>query len=163
MAPICTAAQTEQRRTVCRATSPRCSVYGDGPDFHFDYYNSFVIQPMLLDIYASTGVWGGGLARCDIGVAGEEREWDALAPGVVRRAVRYAEVQERLIAPDGSFPPLGRSLAYRCALAAEQMSDAFAHADKPFLPFVAAAPSSCSRSWQRPAGSRRRCRPVRYY
>src|SRR5690349_16932740 len=25
-------------------------VYGDGPEFHFDYYNSFVIQPMLLDI-----------------------------------------------------------------------------------------------------------------
>ena len=151
MAPTCTTAHTEQSRTVCRATSLRCSVYGDGPDFHFDYYNSFVIQPILLDIYASTGV------------AGEEREWDALAPGVVRRAVRYAEVQERLIAPDGSFPPLGRSLAYRCALAAEQMPDAFAHAEKPFLPFAAAAPSSCSRSWQRPAGSRRRCRPVRYY
>src|SRR5438067_1218028 len=25
-------------------------VYGDGPFFHWDYYNSFVIQPMLLDI-----------------------------------------------------------------------------------------------------------------
>ena len=24
--------------------------YGDGPDFHFDYYNSFVIHPMLLDV-----------------------------------------------------------------------------------------------------------------
>ena len=24
-------------------------VYGDGPPFHWDYYNSFVIQPMLLD------------------------------------------------------------------------------------------------------------------
>jgi hypothetical protein len=23
--------------------------YGDGPDFHWDYYNSFVIQPMLLE------------------------------------------------------------------------------------------------------------------
>ena len=24
--------------------------YGDGPPFHWDYYNSFVIQPMLLDV-----------------------------------------------------------------------------------------------------------------
>jgi hypothetical protein len=24
--------------------------YGDGPEFHFDYYNSFVIHPMILDI-----------------------------------------------------------------------------------------------------------------
>ena len=25
-------------------------IYGDGPVFHWDYYNSFVIQPMLLDV-----------------------------------------------------------------------------------------------------------------
>ena len=25
-------------------------IYGDGPEFHWDYYNSFVIQPMILDI-----------------------------------------------------------------------------------------------------------------
>jgi hypothetical protein len=25
-------------------------MYGDGPEFHWDYYNSFVIQPMMLDI-----------------------------------------------------------------------------------------------------------------
>ena len=30
------------------------------------------------------------------------------------RITRWAEVQERLVAPDGSYPPLGRSLAYRC-------------------------------------------------
>lgn len=24
--------------------------YGDGPNFHFDYYNSYVIQPMLMDV-----------------------------------------------------------------------------------------------------------------
>ena len=29
------------------------------------------------------------------------------------RARRYAEVQERLIAPDGSFPSIGRSTCYR--------------------------------------------------
>jgi hypothetical protein len=33
-------------------------MYGDGPEFHWDYYNSFVIQPMLveaLDVVASEG------------------------------------------------------------------------------------------------------------
>jgi hypothetical protein len=24
--------------------------YGDGPEFHWDYYNSFVIHPMLVDV-----------------------------------------------------------------------------------------------------------------
>jgi hypothetical protein len=32
---------------------------------------------------------------------------------VLQRARRYAEIQERLIAPDGTFPSLGRSTAYR--------------------------------------------------
>src|SRR5262249_7740332 len=30
-------------------------VYGDGPEFHWDYYNSFVIQPMLLDVVETLG------------------------------------------------------------------------------------------------------------
>ena len=25
-------------------------MYGDGPEFHFDYYNSYVIQPMLVEV-----------------------------------------------------------------------------------------------------------------
>jgi len=32
----------------------------------------------------------------------------------VTRAKRYAAIQERLIAPDGSFPAIGRSITYRC-------------------------------------------------
>jgi len=74
--------------------------YGDGPLFHWDYYNSFVIHPMLVDVLASVG--DGSHA------------WKALVPTVHARAKRYAAVQERLIAPDGSYPLLGRSLAYRC-------------------------------------------------
>jgi hypothetical protein len=73
--------------------------YGDGPEFHWDYYNSFVIHPMLLDV----------LDAC----AEEHRAWKELAGRVEPRARRYAAVQERFIAPDGSFPPIGRSLAYR--------------------------------------------------
>ena len=73
--------------------------YGDGPAFHWDYYNSFVIHPMLLDV----------LDACRDEVAA----WKDLANRVDQRARRYAAVQERLIAPDGSFPAIGRSLAYR--------------------------------------------------
>jgi hypothetical protein len=75
-------------------------VYGDGPAFHWDYYNSFVIQPMLLDVLA---------------VCGDTREaWRAMRAPAAARARRYAAIQERLVAPDGSFPALGRSIAYRC-------------------------------------------------
>jgi len=73
--------------------------YGDGPDFHFDYYNSFVIHPMLLDVLDALGE--------------ENPAWKELATRELQRARRYAAVLERLIAPDGSFPPIGRSLAYR--------------------------------------------------
>ena len=73
--------------------------YGDGEAFHFDYYNSFVIQPMLVDVLTV-------LRRRD-------SRYDAAYDAVLHRARRYAEVQERLIAPDGTFPPLGRSLTYR--------------------------------------------------
>jgi len=40
--------------------------------------------------------------------------WAPLREAVEKRARRYAAIQERLVGPDGSFPPLGRSLAYRC-------------------------------------------------
>lgn len=73
--------------------------YGDGPQFHWDYYNSFVIQPMLLDV----------LDVC----RDQSAAWKDLAGRVQQRARRYAAVLERLIAPDGTFPPIGRSLAYR--------------------------------------------------
>ncbi len=86
-------------------------VYGDGPLFHWDYYNSFVIHPMLLDIlrvvnHFSTAHEGFYVTHASGG-------WVDLHQRELPRARRYAEVLERLIAPDGTFPPLGRSLAYR--------------------------------------------------
>ncbi len=74
--------------------------YGDGPAFHWDYYNSFVIHPMLVDLVET--------------LADEQREWAAMRETILRRAVRHAAVLERLISPEGTFPPIGRSLAYRC-------------------------------------------------
>jgi hypothetical protein len=75
-------------------------VYGDGPRFHWDYYNSFVIQPMLLDVLRNIGQ--------------HSRSWDSFLPDTLERAKRYAAIQERLIAPDGSYPVVGRSVTYRC-------------------------------------------------
>lgn len=74
-------------------------IYGDGPAFHWDYYNSFVIQPMLLAVIEATSK--------------ASRAWEALYPAVVTRAIRYAAIQERLISPEGTYPGIGRSLAYR--------------------------------------------------
>ncbi|HWA26527.1 MAG TPA: DUF2264 domain-containing protein [Lacunisphaera sp.] len=75
-------------------------MYGDGPEFHWDYYNSFVIQPMLVEA---------------LGFVGDEApEWAAFRDQARARLTRWAAIQERLIAPDGSYPIIGRSIAYRC-------------------------------------------------
>lgn len=73
--------------------------YGDGPEFHWDYYNSFVIQPMLWEVVEVCARKGLPLG--------------AHLPLVETRARRYAAVQERLISPEGTFPVMGRSAAYR--------------------------------------------------
>ncbi len=73
--------------------------YGDGAFFHFDYYNSFVIHPMLLTVL-------GVLVKHD----------PQFAPALkieLERATRFAAIQERLIGPDGIFPSIGRSTTYR--------------------------------------------------
>lgn len=74
-------------------------MYGDGPVFHWDYYNSFVIQPMMIDILRTLVEAG----------MDEKRNYET----VLKRAKRYAAIQERLISPEGTYPPIGRSLAYR--------------------------------------------------
>lgn len=74
-------------------------VYGDGQEFHFDYYNSYVIQPFLLDIL-------------EVVRPGSDF-YTAMYERVRKISQRYAAIQERLIAPDGTFPVVGRSIAYR--------------------------------------------------
>lgn len=74
-------------------------LYGDGPEFHWDYYNSFVIQPMLVDILGELMKHG--------------KKYEQIAETVIKRAKRYADIQERLISPEGTFPAIGRSLPYR--------------------------------------------------
>jgi len=73
--------------------------YGDGPEFHWDYYNSYVIQPMLLEVLRVCAAQSNALGR--------------LRPQTLAQAQRYAVVQERMISPEGSYPVMGRSSAYR--------------------------------------------------
>jgi len=71
-------------------------IYGDGPEFHFDYYNSFVIHPMLLDIVATF-----------------PNTFSDIQQMVMARSKRYAAILERMISPEGTFPMVGRSICYR--------------------------------------------------
>ena len=93
--------------TVRLMTALRCfqdwyagdGMYGDGPLFHFDYYNSFVIQPMYVDL---------------VNLMTDERgEISGMRDAVNARAARYASILERLIGPEGSYPVVGRSITYR--------------------------------------------------
>lgn len=76
-------------------------VYGDGQEFHADYYNSFVIAPMLADI-------------CEVLIRHQMLTNDEYQEQI-RRQTRYAAILERQIMPDGSFPVCGRSICYRYA------------------------------------------------
>ena len=67
--------------------------------FHFDYYNSFVIHPMSVQVLEVAIKYYPDKAA-DLKKAR-------------KRYTRYAECQERLISPEGTFPAFGRSLAYR--------------------------------------------------
>lgn len=74
-------------------------VYGDGAMLHCDYYNSFVIQPMYVDLVKL--------------FADKSPEIGAMRETVIARASRYASVLERMIGPEGSYPVVGRSICYR--------------------------------------------------
>ncbi len=74
-------------------------VYGDGPMFHWDYYNSFVIQPMLTDLVRLMG--------------DQHPEIEKMREDVLSRASRYASELERMIGPEGNYPIIGRSICYR--------------------------------------------------
>jgi hypothetical protein len=86
-------------------------LYGDGPEFHWDYYNSFVIQPYIRTILPIIAV--------------ADKSYVVMQEKFNKIAGRYAVILERLIGQDGSYPAIGRSIAYRCGafhhLAAESL------------------------------------------
>lgn len=77
------------------------SFYKDGREFHMDFYNSLVIHPYLALLHEHfrehPSIRPGA---CDVA-----RQWE--------RAARQAEILERFISPEGTFPAVGRSLGYR--------------------------------------------------
>lgn len=78
--------------------------YSDGPDFAFDFYNSYVLHPMhveCLEIATKSGtqkIWN--VPQADFNTA-------------ITRMQRYGAILERLISPEGTFPVYGRSITYR--------------------------------------------------
>lgn len=76
--------------------------YGDGPSFHFDFYNSYVIHPMLTDILTilkKHNLKGGEFLDVHL-----------------KRLSHYSQQLERLISPEGAYPVIGRSMLYRTAV-----------------------------------------------
>lgn len=74
-------------------------LFSDGNHFSLDYYNSFVIQPFLIDILDA--------------VRDNDPSFDWFSASMDKIAARYTEIQERTINSDGSFPVYGRSIVYR--------------------------------------------------
>jgi hypothetical protein len=74
-------------------------LYSDGMSFHLDYYNSIVIQPYLSTM---------------LDVLNEKRKSYATETANVKIiGQRYAQILERSINTDGSYPAFGRSIVYR--------------------------------------------------
>jgi len=76
--------------------------YSDGTNFAFDYYNSFVIQPMYVEIL-------------DVLKEKKKINMQGFEPAL-RRMKRYGDILERLISPEGTFPVFGRSITYRLGI-----------------------------------------------
>lgn len=76
--------------------------YSDGEKFSMDYYNSFVIHPMLVDL----------LKILVEKKMAQQQDYDI----ALQRMVRHAEFLERIISPEGTYPAFGRSITYRTAV-----------------------------------------------
>ncbi|WP_090391123.1 DUF2264 domain-containing protein [Niabella drilacis] len=81
------------------------SWYKDGDLFSMDYYNSYVIHPMLTDLIRTL------LEKRPGKVHVTTRDYET----ALSRMVRHAEFLERIIGPDGTYPAFGRSVTYRTA------------------------------------------------
>lgn len=94
--------------------------YADGPDFALDYYNSYVIHSMFLDILK---------VASSRGLAGKD-DYDL----ALKRMQRYSVLLERLISPEGTYPAMGRSMPYRSAAFQPLAHLALIHQLPPELP-----------------------------
>jgi hypothetical protein len=83
--------------------------YSDGAQFHYDYYNSYVIHPMLVEILEV-------MVRTDTQLNWRGMTTADLHDQALKRMQRYGEHLERIISPEGAFAPQGRSATYRTAV-----------------------------------------------
>ncbi len=85
------------------------SWYTDGEKFSMDYYNSYVIHSMLVDLLESLKTPQTGKYR--------QKGYNTAAAydQALKRMIRHAEFLERIIGPDGTYPAFGRSVTYRTA------------------------------------------------
>ena len=74
--------------------------YSDGEHFSFDYYNSFVIHPMYVEVLEVCVNKKRIVQQSELDVA-------------IKRLQRYSIILERFISPEASFPVFGRSMTYR--------------------------------------------------
>jgi hypothetical protein len=81
--------------------------YSDGPHFKLDYYNSFCIHPMLLEILNVL------IEKQEDLKAWRYKNFISEYDVFLQRAQTYAKVQENMISPEGTYPAIGRSLTYR--------------------------------------------------
>lgn len=75
--------------------------YSDGSKFSMDYYNAYVLHPMMVEM----------LETLMTKKRANQKEVDE----AVQRMIRHAEFSERIIGPDGTYPAFGRSVTYRTA------------------------------------------------
>ena len=75
--------------------------YSDGSKFSMDYYNSYVMHPMMAAMLETLAAKGrASKQECE---------------QAMRRMIRHADYCERIIGPDGRYPAFGRSVTYRSA------------------------------------------------
>uniref|UniRef100_UPI002E2E8A44 Beta-galactosidase n=1 Tax=organismal metagenomes TaxID=410656 RepID=UPI002E2E8A44 len=81
--------------------------YSDGEHFAFDYYNSYVIQPMYVQVLQVLADRDAALR--DKAPGAVQKELDTAK----KRMQRFGIILERFISPEGTFPLFGRSMTYR--------------------------------------------------
>lgn len=83
--------------------------YADGEHFAFDYYNSFVIQPMYLEVLQT-------LVNKKVNMANKGMNSQKQLELVSKRIQRYSAILERFVSPEGAMPVFGRSITYRTGI-----------------------------------------------
>lgn len=89
--------------------------YSDGPSFAFDYYNSYVIQPMYVEcLEMITAKRGNDTWLCR--KKGPRNGAKKRLEDAVKRMQKYSVILERFVSPEGTYPVFGRSIPYRMAV-----------------------------------------------